>query len=401
MSSFLPTFAKRTRKYGSTLAYETRDFGTAPWVKHRQSGLMTEEIVSQCHLGTWPPMRGSHGDVGGDMSLHRTWISYPETATIIGSLTRGTVAMANMIGYTYGVSPAAAASLSNLNAFGTSAIARVLPTNPSSSLATALGELKQDGLPSLPGASMRDQVDRARRAGNEYLNVEFGWLPLISDLTSFAHSVRNAKVLMDQYIRDSDRKIRRRYTPLPLTQTTSVFTGPGQVSGLNHTCPFSTVTKKTDTKYWFSGAFRYHIPVDDGVINRIRRYESLANHILGTRLTPEVLWELTPWSWAVDWFSNAGDVIHNISTLGSDGLVMQYGYAMRHMRVHEYHRGSFKEVVMGKVIASGTVAKEVGSEWKQRVRANPYGFGIDDISLSARQLAILAALGLTRGQRNS
>jgi hypothetical protein len=80
---------------------------------------------------------------------------------------------------------------------------------------------------------------------------------------------------------------------------------------------------------------------------------------------------------------------------------MQYGYAMRHMRVHEYHRGSFQEVVMGKVIASGTVAKEVGSEWKQRVRANPYGFGIDDISLSARQLAILAALGLTRGQRNS
>jgi hypothetical protein len=56
---------------------------------------------------------------------------------------------------------------------------------------------------------------------------------------------------------------------------------------------------------------------------------------------------------------------------------------------------------MGKVISLGTVGSEVRSEWKERVRANPYGFGIDDISLSARQLAILAALGLTRGQRNS
>jgi hypothetical protein len=121
---------------------------------------------------------------------------------------------------------------------------------------------------------------------------------------------------------------------------------------------------------------------------------------LGTRITPELIWELTPWSWAVDWFTNAGDVIHNISQLGSDGLVMQYGYAMRHMRVHEYHRGhySFSDSVGTHV---GTVAREIGSEWKQRVAAHPYGFGIDDTSLSARQTAILAALGLTRGHRTT
>jgi hypothetical protein len=317
------------------------------------------------------------------------------------ALNSGFTSIAQMINYTYGQGPAVAGSLSSLNAFGTTAVSRVLPTNPNSSLATALGELKQDGLPSLPGSSMRDQVDRARRAGNEYLNVEFGWLPLISDVQAFAHSVRNARALMDQYVRDSDRKIRRRYTPLPLTQTTSTFTGTGLCFGQNVFAPNSTVTKTTDTRFWFSGAFRYHIPVDDGVINRIRRYESLANHILGTRLTPEVLWELTPWSWAIDWFSNAGDVIHNISTLGSDGLVMQYGYAMRHMRVREYHRGVFQITSGSRVISSGSVARDGGSEWKQRVRANPYGFGIDDVSLSARQLAILAALGLTRGKREA
>jgi hypothetical protein len=316
------------------------------------------------------------------------------------ALNSGFTSIAQMINYTYGQGPAVAGSLSSLNAFGTTAVSRVLPTNPNSSLATALGELKQDGLPSLPGSSMRDQVDRARRAGNEYLNVEFGWLPLVSDIQKFAHAVRNARRLTDQYIRDSDRKIRRRYTPQPITLESTTWVGTGLAHGQNIFCPNSTITRDVTVRYWFSGAFRYHIPVDDGVLGRLRRYESLANHLLGTRITPELIWELTPWSWAVDWFTNAGDVIHNISQLGSDGLVMQYGYAMRHMRVHEYHRGhySFNDSLGTHV---GTVAREIGSEWKQRVAAHPYGFGIDDVSLSARQLAILAALGLTRGHRTT
>lgn len=333
------------------------------------------------------------------MKLHRVWSSYPETSSINAGLTRGTIGMSQMTGYTYDTSPAAEGTLASLNQFGTSAIARVAPTNPNASLATALGELKRDGLPSLPGTQMRDQVDRARRAGSEYLNIEFGWLPLISDLRSFAYSVRNMRKLTEQYIRDSDRKIRRRYTPMPLTLESSVFTGTGIAHGQNILCPGSTVTKATELRYWFSGAFRYHIPGGDDFMSRLLRYESLANHLFGTRITPELVWELTPWSWAIDWFSNAGDVIHNISVLGSDGLVMQYGYAMRHMRVSEYHRGSYK-FSDSRGTHSGTVAREIGSEWKQRVRAHPYGFGVDDVSLSARQAAILAALGLSRGKRD-
>lgn len=34
--------------------------------------------------------------------------------------------------------------------------------------------------------------------------------------------------------------------------------------------------------------------------------------------------------------------------------------------------------------------------WRQRGRASPYGFGLRDTDLSARQLAILAAIGIDR-----
>jgi len=277
-----------------------------------------------------------------------------------------------------------------LDAYGTSAVADVLPTNPHASIAQALAELKRDGLPRLPGSDFRDQVSRSRAAGSEYLNVEFGWAPLFSDVMDFARSVKNAHKLINQYRRDSDRKIRRRHS-VPDIVNSQVFYAPGRVTG-NDIFPNGRLSSVMTTRLWFSGAFRYHVPLGSSTIDRIARYESYANYLLGTRITPETLWELSPWSWAVDWFSNTGDVFHNISSLGMDGLVMQYGYVMREMR---------KQQLWSVETPNGRVLREDLYENKQRVAANPYGFGIDDLSLTPRQLAILAALGLSRGQRDN
>lgn len=397
--AFLPEWKKRTEPLDVGFTYRSRVTPTQPWSNWaRQQGTVTEEIISVCHSGTWPPPLDSRQDIGGEMSLHRTWKHYHGIAPINSVLKQGHVSLAVVNGYSFGTSPASSGSNATLDAFGTSAVAKVLPTNPNASLATTLGELKRDGLPTLPGSSMRDQVDLARKSGNEFLNIEFGWLPLISDLRSFADSVRNSRLLIEQYVRDSDRKIRRRFVPDPVAQTLSTYYGTGQ-SHLSMNVPKVSVTRQELQRYWFSGAFRYHVPTADGLIGRLRRLESECNFLFGTRITPELIWNLAPWSWAIDWFTNVGDVIHNISQLGSDGLVMQYGYAMRHMRVTERAQGIF-DYGDTKGHYNGFVGFELGSEWKQRRAANPYGFGIDDLSLSAIQLAILSALGLTRGKRN-
>lgn len=397
MSSFLPTIKRRRYPLTPPHRLQMRTNGNTAWAYRPDVvGFMDEEIISQCHTGIWPPPLDSDRDIGGPMSLHRTWREYTP-ATINAYLSKGQVTMGGLFAYTTGVSPASAGSALDINLFGTSAIAKVLPTNPNSSLSTALGELKKDGLPTLPGQSFRDRADRARSAGNEYLNIEFGWLPLVRDLQDFAQTVRNARVLIDQYKRDSDRKIRRRFDPQPTHRKVTAPTSGGQLSNFQFT-DSCTITREEEIKYWFSGAFKYHVPVGDDVYSRLRRYESFASRLFDTRLTPELLWNLAPWSWAVDWFTNAGDVIHNISRLGSDGLVMQYGYAMRRSIVREEVKAvSQWSDPYGSHTAK--VSTVIGSEWKQRVRAHPYGFGITDTSLSARQLAILAALGLTRGQR--
>lgn len=288
---------------------------------------------------------------------------------------------------------------SSMYTWGTSAISKVLPTNPAFDLATFIGELRQ-GRPTIPGMQLLKERSRyLKGSGSEYLNVEFGWLPLIKSLFDFASTVKQSKTILDQYIQGSDRKIRRRYVLEPQigyrTWSGSTFARPS-VSGV---ILVGTGHETVSVKKWFSGAFRYHVPVGDDLYSKFRRYESLANHLLGIRPTPEVVWNLAPWSWAVDWFTNAGDVMSNISAMGTDGLVMQYGYAMQH---HET-RGNFIANVHPSYASyfgsSLMVQRDYVYEIKKRVPATPYGFGVDDTSLTERQVAILAALGLSRGGR--
>jgi hypothetical protein len=46
---------------------------------------------------------------------------------------------------------------------------------------------------------------------------------------------------------------------------------------------------------------------------------------------------------------------------------------------------------------TGPVSQVFRTVYKRRVKAHPYGFGLTDGDLSPRQLAILAALGISRG----
>jgi len=126
----------------------------------------------------------------------------------------------------------------------------------------------------------------------------------------------------------------------------------------------------------------------------IESYSNFATKLLGLDLNPETLWEMAPWSWAVDWFTNAGDVIHNVNAWSSDGLVLKYGYIMEHTIVRDIYTWvgdtRFKpDTVYPDVVVLVT-------ETKLRRRATPFGFGLTFSSLTKRQKAIAAALGLTR-----
>jgi hypothetical protein len=154
-----------------------------------------------------------------------------------------------------------------------------------------------------------------------------------------------------------------------------------------------TIEESTE-KYFFSGAFSYLLTGDDSVYDKLHEYAQLANRLLGIRVDITLLWELAPWSWLADWFTNIGAFINLNNDIANDNLVVRYGYLMR---TSEYTRVSTQSGL--RAYSSGpapTASSFYKLVQKERVRATPYGFGFDLTTLSASQIAILASLGLTK-----
>jgi len=292
-------------------------------------------------------------------------------------------------------------------ALGATAISRVLPTNPISDAMTFAGELRNDGLPLIPLVhSLKDRIGYFKSLGDEYLNVQFGWAPFISDLTKFATAAHNGHAILRQYERDSGKGVRRRYT-FPTLDTTSITVLPnGFPQPALNTLYYSynasrdgarTVSRREITDTWFSGCFTYYLNMGDSARDRMERHAQEAKKLFGVRLTPDVLWNLAPWSWAADWFANTGDVIHNIAAFSQDGLVMRYGYIMQHKIVADTYRLS--DFYWNNGTRFTPTTQTFISETKVRKKASPYGFGLTFSSFTQGQLAILAALGLSRSGR--
>lgn len=292
---------------------------------------------------------------------------------------------------------------SDLDTYGTTAIAQVAPTNPEAALATATGELLRDGLPSIPGLHLwKQKAELARSVGSEFLNTVFGWAPLINDVDKLASAARDHKLILDQYKRDKGKLVRRRFD-FPIERSESETEIPntyarhwgGRTGMFVDKSQYATLTRRevTTTRRWFSGGFTYGAGSDFDSVTKALGYGSEAEKLLGITITPEVLWELAPWSWAVDWVTNAGDVVSNFSQLASAGLVMRYGYIMEEKST----------IVTSSLSKSGLLGqpklKVPPSRWeltsKVRREANPFGFGVTWDGLSPLQLAISAALGFT------
>lgn len=356
---------------------------------------------------------GNSRRIGGNFHVTKRDYAESNSVTRMRTLTYGQVRYEGRFSAAGGVivdnnfPTATKSSDSTLDYFGTKAIANVTPTNPLFSLSTALGELRE-GLPKIVGLeTLQTRTARAKGAGSEYLNVEFGWKPLISDLQKFHYVTSNADALVKQYESNSGKRLKRRMN-FPLETSTTI------TSSNSYSWPLVAAfgnnlyngqgklvkTTTTTTKRWFAGCFTYYLPPYKEGDHNIARSEQIANYLYGTRITPDTLWNLTPWSWAADWVGNIGDIMTNVSNFAADGLVMPYGYIMETKSVTDNYtttqkyknNGNFAAELGPEVVYSQTLT----TTSKCRRVATPFGFGLNPSSFTGRQWSILVALGLSR-----
>lgn len=284
---------------------------------------------------------------------------------------------------------------------GTIGWKRARPGNPTAGVTNFLWELRD--LPTLPLRHFL-KLKSFKALGSEYLNVQFGWFPFVNDIKKMYMTYRNLSKSLDQLVKDNGKGIRRKRD---LGTTTSVVSNTSRLNNLGMFSPLvSCVTNASNYSqldvdvlntehYWFVGRFRYYVP-DIGSDQWTRRATAA---LFGVNPTPAVLWEALPWSWLIDWFSNVGDVVSNISSNAVDNLVAEYAYVMHHKTVET------RLSVSGLIAASSLhgafrpcAAISDKTEIKSRMPATPYGFGVNFDTLSAYQLSILSALGMSRSR---
>lgn len=247
------------------------------------------------------------------------------------------------------------------------------------------------------GRAIRDLI-RPSGAGSSHLNIQYGWLPFISDMRRMAEAYVRMDKAISELRRHNGKWLRRRRTVkhvvenevLVNTNVTAVApvlnsyfysTTGGQVIGTNH------VEANKLQHDWFVGKFRYWIPdIDTPAWSRKAR-----RTLYGLSISPSLLYEITPWSWLIDWFTNLGDIISNLDNELAENLAAQYAYVMSH---NSYSIDQVSTMLTDDGLI--TVKASHGYESKARMPACPFGFGLTEDLLSIRQWSILGALGLSR-----
>lgn len=295
----------------------------------------------------------------------------------------------------------------DVTAYGVKAIDATRPTQGVASLATSLAEIRREGIPHLSFLPfLKDRTQLIRKSGSEYLNIEFGWKPILGEVQAIIDAVHRSGKILRQYQRDSGKNVRRSYT-FPTEYSTLSYspsngrvlflgansTGPTELwKGRIRTGPLLESTA-TSRRIWFSGAYTYHLQSGGSILDQLKGYEQRVNRLFGTRVTPEVIWNLAPWSWLVDWNVNLGQNIANASALASDGLVLRYGYIMVETTIDHSCTILGPSTLSGQ---SGPWTTTFRTIRKERFRAQPFGFGSNPASYTNRQWAILGALGMTK-----
>lgn len=293
-------------------------------------------------------------------------------------------------------------------AYGTKGWRRFRPGKPESQVGQFIGELHQ--IPTIPKSfrtlgswalRLKQRAFRFKEIGDDFLNAEYGWAPFIRDLTAAVKLANSLDKDLAQLKRDNGQSVRRGGTVYSNT-TTSSSSGSDSLypilSSEFYENPVSSGTYDqtitTSEKHRFKAKFRYWIPDIESPGWTTKATLALYELIP----TPSLVWELMPWSWMIDWFTTAGDVVSNMSYNAADNLAAAYAFGMSTFETTTVKtaRRTFRTVrpvvKTFPVEASIVFTKEV----KTRAPASPYGFGVTSLDLSDKQMLILSALGIQR-----
>jgi hypothetical protein len=289
-------------------------------------------------------------------------------------------------------------------------------------MSAIVGELRE-GLPALIPAfltlgskqafksTLKRQTRRAADAGSDYLNVQFGWIPLLSDVRKIATALAVATAAITG---DNASTHRRRHKPEK--DETISGTSSSLAFYLRHASPitgggtsdsFTSMSSLVSSSNWFVQRHEIDYYFEAEFIRLpegqkdYSSYLTRLDELMRWDITPMDLWQLAPWSWLVDWFFDIGGQLDAWNSATSNRILSLYAYGMRDERLTTTSIVSNITPLSGVTYTGPTTCfTQIVTRRRQRIKANPFGYTLNPLSsLSAGQMAILGALGLTKVRR--
>jgi hypothetical protein len=297
--------------------------------------------------------------------------------------------------------------------------ASTAPDKNVGTLMTTLVELIRGDIPSVL-KNFREMMAGYRSIrnliGSDALNITFGWTPLIQEYANIIKVGMNLErvIYYESFRRKRhwDGPVRSQENDLEVALTNmdapysrnAQFLAPGDIPGPNYGYAhiYDAHRSQTDSEnYHWSSKYT-------GLAKAGPRAESFSSQAmdvfkrLGLVDDPQVLWDLTPYSWLVDWFTTMGESIANANTYSplTGKYSVDYAY-MTTKRVQNIEADLIRLTSSPDAFKYLTVKvpKAFGiSTTVWRERATPFGFGTQLGSLSASQFGILVALGLAQNR---
>lgn len=257
----------------------------------------------------------------------------------------------------------------------------------------------------LVGGNQKSKLMTPHSVADNFLNHQFGWVPFVSDLRKFNTTFRNSAAIKARLTANNDKWTRRRVTLDDTWTERVVESGIGmQVEPVGYLVqslfqpgvnPTWEIKMREHSYVSAVGSYKYYRPEFD---SSLPDYDSAWNNICrdltiyGARLSPSNVYRATPWTWLIDWFTDFSTNIDAFSDIAVDAVAARYLYVTR----HQYTEQILTQTLPFK---DGTVSVSWAINWSEKVRngaSTPYGFGLSWNLLSPGQLAILAALKITR-----
>jgi len=263
------------------------------------------------------------------------------------------------------------------------------------------------------GGSKSSEFLHPRSVSDHFLNHRFGWAPFVGDLIKFHDVFQNSERYIDD-ITHRNGKWSRRVSVLEETESDSLVStgaingcfpninafpwnmGRNVLIGGNNSSHHWSIREEKRNRVWAVGRFTYYRPeFDSNLLDYTSQWNDLQRRltIFGARLSPSNLYRSTPWTWLADWFTNTGRIIDIANDWALDAVACKYMYVMQH---------TVRRLVLRLMVNYWKVPLHL--EWyryldtaQRAVAKTPYSFGLLPGGLSAQQVAILAALGISRG----